>query len=158
MAECVTAAKYNLIPYGSFVASVFMLFVCIWGGGAAIISLHSIPYNRGGMFSVRNELNLHTGLTNVRSATPEAISRRLLTAGAGIRYQTSPCTICGGQRGTETDFLRYFIFLRQDHSTNVPPSSSPYMFLLTECQTGEIENSPETSDLSEIGTGEKKNF
>jgi hypothetical protein len=107
------------------------------------------------MFSVRNELNLHKGLTNVRCATPEAISRRLLTAGAGIQYQTSPCTICGGQRGTETDFFKVLRLPSSDHSTNVPPPSSPYMLLLTEGQTGETENLPKTNDLSEIGTGQK---
>jgi hypothetical protein len=44
-------------------------------------------------------------------------------------------------------FLRYFVFPRHDHSTNVPPSYSPYMLLLTG-QTGETENLPKTSDLS----------
>jgi hypothetical protein len=57
------------------------------------------------MFPVRYELNIYKGLTNVRCATPEAISRRPLTAGVGIRYQTRPRKICGGQRGTEKDFL-----------------------------------------------------
>jgi hypothetical protein len=41
----------------------------------------------------------------------QAVSRRLHTAVARVRYQVKSCGICGGQSGTEAGFLRVLRFL-----------------------------------------------
>jgi hypothetical protein len=48
----------------------------------------------------------------------QAVSRRLLTAGALVRFQASTCGICGGQSALGQDFFpRTSVFPCQCHST-----------------------------------------
>jgi hypothetical protein len=51
-------------------------------------------------------------------AIAQAVSRRLPTAAARVRSQVRSCGICGGQSGTEADFLRVLQF------PPTPPHSS----------------------------------
>jgi hypothetical protein len=52
----------------------------------------------------------------------EAVSRRLVTAGARVRSQVTPCEICGGQNYIRTGCLPFGFPLC--HSTSAPYSSS----------------------------------
>jgi hypothetical protein len=59
--------------------------------------------------------------TYVGSIMAQTVSRRLLTAGAWVRFPVSPCGICSGQKGTGTDFnLSTSVLPRHYHSTIAP--------------------------------------
>jgi hypothetical protein len=56
-------------------------------------------------------------------AVAQAVSRRFHTAEARLRYQVSPCGICGGQSGTGSGFRSSpSVFPCQYHSTAAPYS------------------------------------
>ena len=42
--------------------------------------------------------------TYVGNIMAQTVSRRLITTEAWVRFQVSPCGICGGQSGTGIDF------------------------------------------------------
>ena len=62
--------------------------------------------------------NFSVGLTMA-----QAVSRRILTAGAGVQSHSSPCGICAGQSGSRTGFSpRISDISCQYYITNVPYS------------------------------------
>jgi hypothetical protein len=52
-----------------------------------------------------------------------AVSRRLPTAAARVRSQVRSCGICGGQNGTDVDFLQVLLFLLSVPITPTDPHS-----------------------------------
>jgi hypothetical protein len=57
-------------------------------------------------------------------AIARAVSRRLPTAAAGVRWQVKSCGIYGGQSGIEASFLRVLRFPLAVLPSNAPYSSS----------------------------------
>jgi hypothetical protein len=57
------------------------------------------------VFSLMNYVYMYVG-----RATAQAVSRRLPTAAARVRYQFRSCGICGGQSGAWAGFLRVLWF------------------------------------------------
>jgi hypothetical protein len=71
------------------------------GDGASSRSLHLLLRTRPTQW-----LFIQTVGNNNGRAVTQAVSHRVLTAGAQVRAQISLCGIYGGQSGTGTDFSR----------------------------------------------------
>ena len=94
-------------------------------GQTAIIYLYSITRL---IFVTETECvycAVRTVSLSIVQVIDDAFSRRLLTAEALVRFQVSPCEICGGKSGTGTRFFsQYFGFTCRRHSTDASCSSS----------------------------------